>query len=114
MPGPIRTSRLRRERRIFQAAEYRDGTADVGQQDGSAACDPERALAATESIATLYRLFADDGDILKILAGLAEGLTAAEIRHQYGWSQTTYDSARKRLRRAVLRHGLNPSGEAQR
>lgn len=106
--------RLRRERRIFLSADDRDGAAETAAPDASAACDPERALAATESIAALYRLFAEDGEILKILAGLAEGLTAAEIRRQYGWSQTTYDSARKRLRRAVLRHGLNRLGELRR
>lgn len=106
--------RLQRERQIFLPAEEREGGAETVPTDGSAACDPEQALAAAEAIAALYRLFADDGDILKILAGLAEGLTAAEIRRQYGWSQTAYDSARKRLRRAVLRHGLNHLGDLRR
>ncbi len=106
--------RLRRERLLFLPAEDHVGAAEAAQTDSAAACDPERALAAAEAIAALYRLFSDDGEILKILAGLAEGLTAAELRHQHGWSQTAYDSARKRLRRAVLRHGLNRLGGTQR
>jgi hypothetical protein len=43
---------------------------------------------------------------LKIIAGLADGLTAKEICRVYGMSECEYDTARKRMRRAILRSGL--------
>jgi hypothetical protein len=52
------------------------------------------------------RLFAHDRLARKIIAGLTEGLGAREIQRLYGMSETEYDSARKRMRRTLLRCGL--------
>jgi hypothetical protein len=41
---------------------------------------------------------------------LAEGLTAGEICRRYAMSVRDYDSARKRMRRRLLRGGLAWSG----
>jgi len=68
--------------------------------------DPERVLVAGQALAAVYRLFAADPPALKIIAGLADGLTANEICQAYGMSEREYDTARKRMRRAVLRSGL--------
>lgn len=68
--------------------------------------DPERHYAAGQALAAMDRLFKDDPVGLRILAGLADGLTAAEIRATYALSQLDYDTARRRIRRALLRHGL--------
>jgi RNA polymerase sigma-70 factor (ECF subfamily) len=68
--------------------------------------DPERALAALQELDAIERLFADDRVALQIIAGLAAGLSAQEIRSATGLTKTDYDSARKRMRRALLREGL--------
>ena len=68
--------------------------------------NPERVLAAAQALAAINGLFADDPAALKILAGLAEGMTATDIRLHYDMSERDYDSNRKRMRRALLRRGL--------
>jgi len=68
--------------------------------------DPERMLAATQRLAAIHRLFAGDDAALKIIAGLAEGLTPDEICARYALSEREYDTTRKRMRRALLRRGL--------
>jgi DNA-directed RNA polymerase specialized sigma24 family protein len=67
---------------------------------------PERAVAAAQSLAAIDRLFASDPPALKVIAGLAEGLTPTEICKRYGMSERDYDTTRKRMRRALLRCGL--------
>ncbi|MGA2043755.1 MAG: sigma-70 family RNA polymerase sigma factor [Roseiarcus sp.] len=68
--------------------------------------DQERVLAAAEAVRALLRLFADDRIALRIVNGLANGLSAQEIRAMHDLSPTEYDSARRRMRRALLRIGL--------
>jgi RNA polymerase sigma-70 factor (ECF subfamily) len=70
------------------------------------AASPERSLIATQELRAISELFADDPTALQIIAGLGEGLTAEQIRKATGISKTDYDSARKRMRRALLREGL--------
>ncbi|HEY2529965.1 MAG TPA: sigma-70 family RNA polymerase sigma factor [Xanthobacteraceae bacterium] len=70
------------------------------------AADLEHALIAREQLDAIEQLFAGDGVALGILAGLAEGRSAAQIRAALAITKTTYDSARKRMRRALLREGL--------
>jgi DNA-directed RNA polymerase specialized sigma24 family protein len=79
------------------------------QQVACPAPDPERVLAAGEAVATIYRLFAGDETALRIISGLASGLLAEDIRAQHGLSSMAYDSARRRMRRALLRAGLSGS-----
>ena len=67
---------------------------------------PERALMAQQELAAIRALFAEDVMALTILDGLTQGLTAEEIRRAAGWSDTDYASARKRMRRVLLREGL--------
>jgi len=71
------------------------------------ATDPERVLSAAQSLAAVNRLFAADPCALKIIAGLSDGLTAAEICRVYAMSEREYDTTRKRMRRALLRCGLD-------
>jgi DNA-directed RNA polymerase specialized sigma24 family protein len=66
----------------------------------------ERVVGAAQSLAAIDRLFACDPLALKIIAGLAEGLTPTEICKLYGMSERQYDTTRKRMRRALLRCGL--------
>jgi DNA-directed RNA polymerase specialized sigma24 family protein len=67
---------------------------------------PERALSARQELIAIRELFADDPTAAAIIEGLAEGLSAEEIRRTTGLSRTDYDSARRRIRRALLREGL--------
>lgn len=68
--------------------------------------DPERAYAAAQALAAVNRLFACDAVALKVIAGLANGMGAEEIQSRYGLSAVEYDTARRRMRRALLRQGL--------
>ena len=97
--------RARRERQVLVVAE-----AGVEAADTSPGADQERQVVAAEALAAIYRHFAEDETVLRIMAGLAEGLSAREIRRRHDMTQTEYDTARKRLRRAVLRGGLNGLG----
>jgi hypothetical protein len=64
--------------------------------------DPERLLSAAQSLAAIRQVFAAD-----IIAGLADGLTVAEICKVYAMSEREYDTTRKRMRRTLLRCGLD-------
>ncbi|HEY2779903.1 MAG TPA: hypothetical protein VGI90_03965 [Steroidobacteraceae bacterium] len=82
----------------------RDLSAEAALCD--AASDPEQSLIAQERLDAIYGLFAGDSVVLRIIAGLAEGRSAAQIRAAMKISKTDYASARKRMRRALLREGL--------
>lgn len=94
----------RRHRR--EGASPLPGRAAVLVADPSPGGDPERACASAEALAALDRLFAADPVALRILAGLAGGLSAEEIRRRYGMGEVEYDTARRRMRRLLLRSGL--------
>jgi DNA-directed RNA polymerase specialized sigma24 family protein len=95
--GPVSNETLRIDHRrdLSRAAELRDPASDL-----------EQALLAREQIEAIELLFAGDSVALAILAGLAEGRSAAQIRAGMRMTKTDYDSARKRMRRALLREGL--------
>jgi DNA-directed RNA polymerase specialized sigma24 family protein len=67
---------------------------------------PERSLSAQQELNAIECLFADDPVALKIIAGLGQGLSAEQIRGAMEISKTDYDSARRRMRRTLLREGL--------
>ena len=67
---------------------------------------PERALSARQELVAIRQLFAGDPTALRIIEGLGEGLSAEQIRRAAGLSRTDYDSARRRMRRTLLREGL--------
>jgi DNA-directed RNA polymerase specialized sigma24 family protein len=96
-----RFSRMRRE----AAAEQQASCArDVDVRDPSPL--PERVLSARQELAQIRKLFADDPMVLGILDGLAAGLEPEQMRQQLGLTSTAYDTARRRMRRALLREGL--------
>jgi len=67
---------------------------------------PERSLSARQELAEIRKLFALDIVALQIIGGLADDLSPEQIRSAHGISRTDYDSARKRMRRTLLREGL--------
>ncbi|WP_245501011.1 sigma-70 family RNA polymerase sigma factor [Lichenibacterium minor] len=93
--------KLRRERPVLVPA--RDAAAAALHADPSPGVDPERATAAAQALADIDRLFARDVVALQVIAGMGDGLAPAEIRRRYGLSATAYDTARRRMRRALLR-----------
>jgi DNA-directed RNA polymerase specialized sigma24 family protein len=107
----LRTEHWRRHARGFgREGVFLDHTAGEPERDIVELRDPsptpERALAAEQELLAIARLFAEDPVALRILACLAEGMSAEQIRVVTGLSKTDYDSARKRMRRALLREGL--------
>jgi DNA-directed RNA polymerase specialized sigma24 family protein len=94
-PASAESLRIDHQRDLSRAAELRDPASDL-----------EQALLAREQIEAIERLFAGDPMALGILAGLAEGRSAAQIRAGMRITKIDYDSARKRMRRALLREGL--------
>jgi RNA polymerase sigma-70 factor (ECF subfamily) len=96
----------RREQRDSLLLVRDASTIDASAAADDATRDPERMLAAAQRLAAIHRLFARDAAALKIIAGLAEGLTPDEICARYAMSDRDYDTTRKRMRRALLRRGL--------
>ncbi|WP_343716233.1 hypothetical protein [Inquilinus sp.] len=99
----LRSDHWRRHRTMAAALALQ--AAEVADQPP----DPERIAAASQALAAIDRLFADDPAALAVILGLSQGLSAEEIRRRTGLSETDYDSTRKRMRRALLRHGLTGS-----
>jgi RNA polymerase sigma-70 factor (ECF subfamily) len=67
---------------------------------------PERATIARQQLLAIEQLFADDPVVMKIIAGMAEKQSAGQFRRAIGISNTEYESARRRMRRALIREGL--------
>jgi DNA-directed RNA polymerase specialized sigma24 family protein len=97
----------RRHRREVTLIAFEQDVAAECEKIACPAPDPERVLAATEATAAIYRLFADDETALLIISGLANGMSADDIRSVHALSSLAYDSARRRIRRALLRAGLS-------
>lgn len=103
MTGVMRSIRAEHWRRRWQVEV---STFLSGEQLSDPAPDPERALVAHQELEAIKNLFADDPVATHIITGLGDGLSADEIRTKYGLSSTEYDSARRRMRRALLRDGI--------
>jgi RNA polymerase sigma-70 factor (ECF subfamily) len=104
LAGIMRSIEHDHRRRTAQERAWRDGP-----EPEAATADPLEAVAAAQALGAILALFREDETVLRIVEGLAWGRTAAEIRALHGLSGTEYDSARKRLRRALLR--LDPGGD---
>jgi len=105
----LRADMWRRARREFRNDQFRiihDATDSLALDPVDPAPGPERALDAGQQLALIKLLFADDSVALKIIEGVCNGLTAEQVRLSTGLSKTEYGSARKRIRRTVLREGL--------
>jgi DNA-directed RNA polymerase specialized sigma24 family protein len=108
LAGVMRSLKAEHWRRTLKAFRYQQA-ATGDSWDGEpcdAVSDPERSLSAQQELAAIEMLFKDDPLALQIIAGLAEGLSAEQIRVASGISGIDYDSARRRMRRLLLREGL--------
>lgn len=111
--GVMRSLRAEHWRRVLKESRDHDAVSSDRAGDGSREVSwrdpspgPERSLSAQQEIRIIERLFADDPVILKMIAGLGQGLSVEQIRVALRISNTEYDSARKRMRRSLLREGL--------
>jgi DNA-directed RNA polymerase specialized sigma24 family protein len=110
--GIIRSLRSEHIRRAAGAGSAAAMSIDAASKPGhdlvlpDPAADLERALVAEQELDRIGRLFADDPLALAIIKGLGDGLTAEQIRAAGAISKVDYDSARKRMRRCLLREGL--------
>jgi len=111
--GILRSLRADYWRRAARASANNDTVRIDHESDESLAVvmtdptpGPERALVALQELSTIRELFATDPTALQIIEGLGRGLSAEQIRRSTGLSKTDYDSARKRMRRTLLREGL--------
>jgi DNA-directed RNA polymerase specialized sigma24 family protein len=104
----LRADHLRRAYRAGRQALRLDQTADEARE--VELCDPnsspEQWLIAQQQLTAIEKLFVDDPVALQIIAGLGNGLSAEQIRSAEGISKVDYDSARKRMRRSLIREGL--------
>ena len=111
--GILRSLRAEHWRRVTRESGGHGKLRIDHENDASLALDlpdpaagPERALSARQELDAIKQLFAADPVALKIIDGLGEGLSADQIRRSTGLAKTDYDSARRRMRRILLREGL--------
>lgn len=87
---------------------------DLDARPDGEASDPtpdlERSLITVQRLNAVNCLFAEDPYALRIVEGLCEGCSPEQIHARYDMSETEYESARKRMRRALLREGLKWGG----
>jgi RNA polymerase sigma-70 factor (ECF subfamily) len=102
--GIMRSVRSEHRRRAQQGPRSRETLRFEQMQDSGA--DLEQSLMAREQLEAIERLFAGDAVVLGMIQCLAEGLSPAQICATLKISKTDYDSARKRLRRTLLKEGL--------
>jgi DNA-directed RNA polymerase specialized sigma24 family protein len=98
--------RARYEQRLLVSRDDPDQRSSSEDQSGEEP-DPERVLVAVEALHNVYRLFEGDPLALKVIAGMADGLTAKDICKAYNISELDYDTTRRRMRRTLLRHQPN-------
>lgn len=106
--GVMRSLRSEYWQRIGKKRTRKRRRSDSGGEADlvDSAPNPERMLMAQQELAAIRTLFIGDATALLILDGMARGLTVEDIRLAAGLSDTDYASARKRMRRTLLREGL--------
>lgn len=88
------------ESQLASAEETEDVGLVAGHRDPSA--DTEMLVRFGEILRFIEEVFREDEAVTAILMGRCEGLSLAETQDMFNLSPTQYDSALKKLRRAVL------------
>jgi RNA polymerase sigma-70 factor (ECF subfamily) len=97
---------IRRSHQAKTALPYQEPGGPEGREFADPSPNPERLWSTFQQLAAINKVFAGDRVVLLIINGLGDGLSAEQIRVATGISKTDYDSARKRMRRTLLREGL--------
>jgi DNA-directed RNA polymerase specialized sigma24 family protein len=63
---------------------------------------PDDAARLALFVDEVERMFGDDDDVMAVIIGRVEGLSAAETRERFDLTPTAFEAAQKRLRRGVL------------
>jgi len=94
----------RRETPVSQIASDNDNEESDGYLETQPAevGDPEDAARLALFVDEVERVFGDDDDVMALLIGRVEGLSAAETRERFELTPTAFAAAQKRLRRWVL------------
>jgi DNA-directed RNA polymerase specialized sigma24 family protein len=89
--------------------ESRLGGADADEEDESyldmqppVGGDPEDATRVARFAGEVERMFEQDDEVMAIIIGRIEGLSADETRERFDMTTKVFEAAQKRLRRAVL------------
>jgi DNA-directed RNA polymerase specialized sigma24 family protein len=98
--------RVRHEQRLLVSRDD-ESRCSGAAEPADEVSDPERVAVAVAGLAEIYRLFATDPIALQIIDGMSNGLAAKDICTTYGIAALDYDTARRRMRRALLRHQRN-------
>jgi DNA-directed RNA polymerase specialized sigma24 family protein len=98
---------LKQNRREVPASQIRANN-DKEENDGylesqpAEVGDPEPAARHALFADEIERMFSDDDDVMAVIIGRVEGLSSAETRERFDLTSTAFETAQKRLRRAVL------------
>jgi DNA-directed RNA polymerase specialized sigma24 family protein len=102
--GIMRSLRSEHRRRAWRGLG--SGAAMSIDQLHDPSADLEQSLMAREQLESIAKRFAGDSVVHGMIQCLAEGLSPAQICSLLKISKVDYDSARKRLRRTLLKEGL--------
>ena len=97
---------LKRNRR--EVPDSQVGTGNNGEDDSylerqpATGGGPEDAALFAKFADAVEAMFANDDDVMAVIIGRVEGLSAAETREKFEMTATAFGTAQKRLRRAVL------------
>jgi DNA-directed RNA polymerase specialized sigma24 family protein len=98
-----------RKRNRREVPDSQIGTSDDGEDDDSylerqpaAGGGPEDAAVFAKFADAVEEMFANDDDVMAVIIGRVEGLSAAETREKFEMTVTAFETAQKRLRRAAL------------
>jgi len=100
--------RLKREGWVLEGdLESSDGEMSISLAELAVdEVDPLRLALARSALAGIARLFAQDADALKVLQGMAEGLSPEEIMQSAQMGKTAYATTQRRIRRTLAKHPL--------
>jgi DNA-directed RNA polymerase specialized sigma24 family protein len=69
--------------------------------------DPEMQIVARDELLQVLKTLGNDDNTAAIALALANGSSPAEVRKHFGLSETSYESALKRIRRRLLKHKMS-------
>jgi DNA-directed RNA polymerase specialized sigma24 family protein len=88
--------------RIGNANDDEEETESFIEAQPAAGGNPADAVALLRFAADVERMFGDDDDVMAVIIGRVEGLSAAETRERFEMTPQAFGAAQKRLWRGVV------------